>query len=176
VLLVSQELVNSISAILPSSSFIQPSRIEIWQDALQLFVEARYYEFLCLVFPQFEHSLRVIYAIENFADGAAGHILSSEFDTRHCTLVQLLAHHNPETKCPNKLLERLGPNLVRVLYDILVWDCGLCLRDKVSHGMIPDWTVPQYFANLLLCTCGYMIAINSKSASSFLLRLFPRNH
>jgi hypothetical protein len=101
---------------------------------------------LLLVLPQLEHSLRRVFVVISGCEDvllSAGQIYfflffdSVESETVMKTLQMLLdVHHESATreKTPNKMNQELGLPLMYLMHDYLVWEGGLRIRDRISHG------------------------------------------
>ncbi|XP_064595493.1 uncharacterized protein LOC135462070 [Liolophura sinensis] len=113
-----------------NSQFILPQFLPVWEDAFDLYQENRRYgESVTLLFPLLENGLRWMFAELNHCPDR---VLTAESSVLYTTFDEILARLVAGKE--NKLLSKLGPHLVDLLQDLMVYPEGPRFRDRLGHG------------------------------------------
>ncbi|RDD47468.1 Endoplasmic reticulum membrane-associated RNA degradation protein [Trichoplax sp. H2] len=136
----------SLKKLFQLTSIIPRSRVQIWVTSINHFLSERYLDCLTLLLPQFEHSLRILFAGVNHCQHR---IITAENSMLFTTLTEILAAKLP-TGGINCLCQELSDNYLVLLMDLLMYPEGLRLRDRISHADVVPESLTKDTASVVL--------------------------
>jgi hypothetical protein len=141
-----------------STSLVSETRRKLLTHAFNLnLINKNYVKSIVLILPQLEFLLRKLFVIVNNLDPK--HNLCAQERQFYLTMNELLAERvswHGETANKNLLAQRLGESCLLVFYDVFMFEDGVRLRDRLSHGEYEltnndDWKVYSDLVIQLAC-------------------------
>ena len=125
-----------LQALLTSSLAVLPGYEVQWLAAAKQLQSGQLHQALVLLFPVFEHALRVLFVLANdcIAEVFASH------DHAYLTLDMILSL-TLEDGSQNRLLPFLGTNMLAMLYELFVWE-SRSVRNMICHGAVDVGSIP----------------------------------
>uniref|UniRef100_A0A6B2L0F7 DUF4209 domain-containing protein n=1 Tax=Arcella intermedia TaxID=1963864 RepID=A0A6B2L0F7_9EUKA len=151
---------NHMTTIFSRTYFILPGRLKHFIYALYLFKNQQYYDFLTVLLPHFEHSLRCVFGCVNL--NLPAQVVVGAESSAHFTTLDLFIKEKTEVECipqeqqqHNNLIQEMGPNFINLLWDLFTHVKGPRIRDRISHGEVYSNTITYILAEKVLLACIY---------------------
>lgn len=133
-------------AVVSQTSFCQWPCKQFWEKVRQNYNKQQYGVCVGLVLYYLEQGLRRVFASTN---NCPQRVLTAELSTLYTTLNEILAPCQPNGDV-NQLRYVLSEPVLEVLFDLLMYQDGPRVRDRLSHGET-DWlTLPACLADSLI--------------------------
>lgn len=150
-----------------SSYFVVPGHLPLWLEMWRLMAAGEIEAGLALLFPELEHSIRVVFTpffpnppqIYVASNDCADRLLSAAADELYTTLDVLLSYRfTPESEEVNNVFEELTEGELECLLDLLIWQNeSPRVRDKLGHGMLILPVCEQILARLFAVTISLLL-------------------
>ncbi|KAL5008025.1 hypothetical protein ScPMuIL_013606 [Solemya velum] len=140
-----------------SSELVSHPSLPLWTTAFNFYKQKRYGHCSAILLTQLENGLRRLFCKVN---GCPSRLLTAEATTLYTTFDEILDRY-VERDVENRLVDKLGENMMNMLLDLLVYPEGPRVRDRLSHGEA-DWlTFPEHLArNVFLLSIGLAMKVS----------------
>uniref|UniRef100_A0A8D8FKZ8 Endoplasmic reticulum membrane-associated RNA degradation protein n=1 Tax=Culex pipiens TaxID=7175 RepID=A0A8D8FKZ8_CULPI len=142
--------VSLLEDVVTSSSEIQRAG---WLRSIALYKEEQFYCCVCMVLPQLEMFLRILYG------GLYGRDFRAKIDQYYIIMDTIFEEFEAVTEARNRMHDYFRIDLLEAMYDLLSAIRGPRLRDKLSHGELQSTDIDEQVANGVLLL-SYVIITN----------------
>lgn len=139
-----------------SSSELQEIQRAGWLRSISLYKEEQFYYCVCMVLPQLEMFLRVLYG------GLYGRDFRAKIDEYYIIMDTIFEEFESVTEARNRMHDYFRIDLLEAMYDLLSAIRGPRLRDKLSHGELQWADIDEQVTNGVL-RLSYVILTNDSS-------------
>uniref|UniRef100_A0A8D8FKH8 Endoplasmic reticulum membrane-associated RNA degradation protein n=1 Tax=Culex pipiens TaxID=7175 RepID=A0A8D8FKH8_CULPI len=142
--------------VVTSSSELQEIQRAGWLRSIALYKEGQFYCCVCMVLPQLEMFLRILYG------GLYGRDFRAKIDEYYIIMDTIFEEFESVTEARNRTHDFFRIDLLEAMYDLLSAIKGPRLRDKLSHGELQYADIDENVANGVLLL-SYVILTNDSS-------------
>uniref|UniRef100_A0A8D8IHQ6 Endoplasmic reticulum membrane-associated RNA degradation protein n=1 Tax=Culex pipiens TaxID=7175 RepID=A0A8D8IHQ6_CULPI len=139
--------------VVTSSSELQEIQRAGWLRSIALYKEEQFYCCVCMVLPQLEMFLRILYG------GLYGRDFRAKIDQYYIIMDTIFEEFEAVTEARNRMHDYFRIDLLEAMYDLLSAIRGPRLRDKLSHGELQSTDIDEQVANGVLLL-SYVIITN----------------
>lgn len=143
-------------AVTRSSSELQEIQRAGWLRSIGLYKEEQFYCCVCMVLPQLEMLLRILYG------RVYGRDFRAKIDEYYIIMDTIFEEFESVTGARNLMHDYFRIDLLEAMYDLLSAIRGPRLRDKLSHGELQSADIDEQVANGVLLL-SYVILTNDYS-------------
>ncbi|XP_049991679.1 endoplasmic reticulum membrane-associated RNA degradation protein isoform X2 [Alexandromys fortis] len=143
---VTYEVLSAVENAMRNSAFVLKAMLPYWELAVAKFKVHRFADCSMLLLSQLEAGLRRVFAAVN---KCPARLLTAESTILYTTFDEILAKHLDDGSI-NRLPHFLGEPAMEFLWDLLNYQEGPRIRDRLSHGEINLREFPKEAASHLL--------------------------
>ncbi|XP_052566218.1 endoplasmic reticulum membrane-associated RNA degradation protein-like isoform X1 [Culex pipiens pallens] len=136
-----------------SSSELQEIQRAGWLRSISLYKEKQFYCCVCMVLPQLEMFLRILYG------GLYGRDFRAKIDEYYIIMDTIFEEFESVTEARSRMHDYFRIDLLEAMYDLLSAIRGPRLRDKLSHGELQWADIDEQVTNGVLLL-SYVIITN----------------